>query len=287
MDIKRALMAIIITLSLTSLAAAQNGGTGPAGAGLCAQTLVEYLDQLPVYEYDTAEIDAASYLREEEKLARDVYLVLSLSWDTPIFSQIARSEQRHMNLVGLLLSRHGLADPVTDDTIGVFANPELGQLFDDLTSLGQQSLADALVVGATIEDLDLADLAALGDLSDELDLDLVVENLAAGSRNHLRAFTTALAANGLTYEAQYLEQWVMDDILASEPERGVVYDELGEVLAECGAQGGNGGGNGGDSGAGNGGGGNGNGGSGNGGAHRGGNGGGTGACDGTGPAGRS
>jgi hypothetical protein len=282
MDIKRALIAIIITLSLTSLAAAQNGGNGPAGAGLCAQTLVEYLDQLPVYEYDTAEIDAATYLREEEKLARDVYLVLSLSWDTPVFSQVARSEQRHMNLVGLLLSRHGLADPVTDDTIGVFTNPELGQLFDDLTSFGQQSLADALVVGATIEDLDLADLAVLGDLSDEPDLDLVVENLAAGARNHLRAFTNALAANGLTYEAQYLEQWVMDDILASEPERGVVYDELGEVLAECGAQGGTGGGgNGPGSGSG----------GGNGGGNSGGTGGGaggsgTGTCDGTGPNGR-
>ena len=237
------IIAVIILLSFVGPAAAGNGGNGPASAESCAQALVEHLDQLPLNEYDADEIAAVSFLREEEKLARDVYLVLSLSWETPIFTNIARSEQRHMNLVELLLSRHGITDPVADDDIGVFSNPELGELFDELTTFGQQSLVDALVVGATIEDLDLADLAAIREVSDELDSWLIVENLAAGSRNHMRAFANALAANGFSYEAQYLDPSVLAEILATEPERGVVYDEFGEVLAECGAQGGPGGGN--------------------------------------------
>jgi len=234
---KRAIITFIISIWFAGLATAQNCANGQGGVGACAQAFVEHLALLPIDDFDAEEIAAISFLREEEKLARDVYVVLSLSWDTPVFGRIARSEQRHMDLVAMLLARHELTDPVADDTIGAFSDPDLAELYDELTTLGQQSFADALMVGATIEDLDLADLAALRELSDELDVWLIVENLAAGSRNHLRAFTTALANNGLTYEAQYLDPWVMDEILAAEAERGVVYDEFGEVLAACGAQG--------------------------------------------------
>jgi len=232
-------LTLTASLAVTGTASAQNG-SGPGGVragSICQQTLVQHLASLPVGDLDDDEATAVLFLREEEKLARDVYLTLSLSWDLPVFSRIARSEQRHMDLVGLLLDRYGLADPVGDDVIGQFDNSDLDALFDELVAAGQRSLVDALAVGATIEDLDLADLDAMLLASNDLDVDLIAENLAAGSRNHLRAFVGALADQGVTYAPQYLDEGAFAAIIASDSERGVVYDEFGEVLAECGSVG--------------------------------------------------
>ena len=41
------------------------------------------------------EIAGLKLMREEEKLARDVYMVLYEQWNLPIFSNIANSEQAH------------------------------------------------------------------------------------------------------------------------------------------------------------------------------------------------
>ena len=228
-------LTLTASLTMTGAASAQNGGPGGVRAGsVCSQALRDHLELLPVGDLDDDEAAAVVFLREEEKLARDVYLTLSLSWELPVFSRIARSEQRHMDLVALLLDRYGLADPVGEDVIGEFENPDLGVLFDELVAAGQQSLVDALAVGATIEDLDLADLDALLLASNDLDVDLIAENLAAGSRNHLRAFVGALAGQGVAYAPQYLDERVFAAIIASGSERGVVVDEFGDVLAECG-----------------------------------------------------
>jgi len=223
-----------ITLAISIPAVAQNGPPNSNGGGTCRLALTEYLDVLPIDELSEAEAAAILHLREEEKLARDVYLTLSLYWETPIFTNIARAEQRHMDLVGLLVSRHEIEDSVIDDRVGIFGNPDFDVLFVDLTTRGQQSLLDALAVGATIEDLDLADLAALIDLSDEADVDLIAQNLAVGTRNHLRAFVSQIEANDSSYEPQFLGQTVFDAVVDSNRERGIVVDEFGDVMAECG-----------------------------------------------------
>ncbi len=213
----------------------QGGGPGN-GSGIsgCQGALMERFDLLVPEDLDQAETAAIVFLKEEEKLARDVYLTLSLEYGTAIFTNIARSEDHHMGLVDHLIIRYGLEDPAEGNPIGVFTNPEIGTLFTSLVAQGQQSLLDALVVGATIEDMDLADLYVMIGATDNLDIALIAQNLAAGSRNHLRAFVKVLGLNGGVYEAQYLDPDVMAEILASDPERGVVYDEFGDVLAECG-----------------------------------------------------
>ncbi len=228
-----------VTVALATLlaipAAQAQGGAPIGGSGAaCQNALIEYLDLLPVGDLEPFEENALRYLREEEKLARDLYLTLSLSWELPIFSNIARSEQRHMDLVALVMARHELADPVGDNAVGVFTDPTLAALYDQLLGEGQASLVTALEVGAWFEETDLADLAALGADSDELDIDLLVENLAAGTRNHLRAFVGALEAQGVEYQPQQLDPTTFAEIISSDFERGVIYDEFGEVLAECG-----------------------------------------------------
>lgn len=235
---------LVLTLALTAfgpLALAQrpgggngNGNNGGNGRQGCAGLPAEHLDSLPVETLSQVELDAIVFLREEEKLARDVYATLALSWNVPVFSTIARAEQRHMDMVALLLARYGVTDPIADDTIGVFTNPELQGLFASLVSAGESSLEQALLVGATIEDLDIADIEEMIAENDNLDIAFVGYNLAKGSRNHLRGFSRTLEMNGFApYSAQYLDQDEVDAIIASENERGIVYDEYGDVLTTC------------------------------------------------------
>jgi len=145
------------------------------------------------------------YMREEEKLAHDVYVFLYDKWGLQTFQNIAASEQAHTDAVKSLLDAYGLPDPAAGAQIGQFANSNLQALYDQLTVQGSLSLADALKVGAAIEEIDILDLQAhlAGDLPD--DVRLVYENLLFGSYNHLSAFTSALLRQtGETYAPQYM-----------------------------------------------------------------------------------
>ncbi len=134
-------------------------------------------------------------MREEEKLARDVYLTLGEVWDVPIFDNIAASEQRHMDAVKNLLDKYGLADPAAGKSIGEFTEESgFADLFAQLVEKGNQSLADALEVGVAIEELDIADLTHLLEQVTHTDIANVYNNLLAGSENHLAAFSAQLAA---------------------------------------------------------------------------------------------
>ncbi|HRX85879.1 MAG TPA: DUF2202 domain-containing protein, partial [Phycisphaerae bacterium] len=149
------------------------------------------------------------------KLARDVYIAMEEAWEMQIFTNIAQSEQRHMDSVLTLITCYGLTDPVVDDTPGVFTDPTLAALYTTLVTSGLNSRLEALMVGALIEELDISDLQAALAQSDNADVDRVFENLLCGSENHLRSFATQLAMLDATYTAQYLTQEEFDAIAAS------------------------------------------------------------------------
>ena len=138
------------------------------------------------------EIENLIYLREEEKLARDVYLVMLDLWGKVIFANISESEQRHMDAVGRLIDKYDLSDPVVDDAIGEFTNPEFTELFTQLVETGSESLEAALEVGVQIEELDIADIEQMLTETDHRDVQNVLRNLLAGSYNHLDAFNSYL-----------------------------------------------------------------------------------------------
>lgn len=143
-------------------------------------------------------------MREEEKLARDVYQYLYTKWQMPIFNNIAQSEQVHTDAVKNLLERYNINDPVKDDSAGVFTSTEMQDLYNKLTSIGTKSSSDALKVGATIEDLDIKDLTKFLKSTDNEDIKTVYQNLMKGSRNHLRAFDKNIKLNGENYIPQYI-----------------------------------------------------------------------------------
>ena len=159
------------------------------------------------------EYDGLLLMREEEKLARDVYLELGDIWGIKVFTNIARSEQTHMNAVLTILETYNISDPVVDDTRGNFTNPELSALYQDLIDQGSQSAVDAFTVGAIIEDLDIKDLRVLLSETENEDIIRVYQNLEKGSENHMRAFIQQLERNGSSYKAQFITDIELAEIL--------------------------------------------------------------------------
>lgn len=161
------------------------------------------------------------YIREEEKLARDVYLVLADRWGLSMFTTIAQSEVQHMEAMLGLIERYGLEDPAAGNDVGEFVDPSLQELYDDLTAQGLASLDGALTAGGYIEEFDVVDLEERIAQTDQADIQQVYDNLLRGSRNHLRSFVQEFErVIGGTYEIQVLEQDVFDAIIASPIETG-------------------------------------------------------------------
>lgn len=154
---------------------------------------------------DDMEQSSLLFMREEEKVARDVYLKLYELWGSQVFQNISSSEQRHMDAILTLLDRYGLVDPAAGKDIGEFTNADLQKLYDDLLVKGSVSWEQALHVGALIEEVDIQDLKnAINNSVDNQDVTYVYEQLKKGSVNHLNAFVTNLSRLGISYEPQYL-----------------------------------------------------------------------------------
>jgi hypothetical protein len=104
---------------------------------------------------------------------------------------------------------------------GVFANKDLQKLYDDLMAVGEQSLGDALKVGAAIEEIDILDLQEHLETTQNEEIRRVYQNLLSGSENHLRAFTSTLEQQtGEIYEPRYMSQADYDAIVTGSSSRG-------------------------------------------------------------------
>jgi len=187
-----------------SKTAGQGGyGRSQGAGGNGANELTNLLPPTPG-ELSAEESAALIYMREEEKLAHDVYVTLYAQWSLPIFQNISQSEQTHTDAVKTLLDRYGLSDPASS-AVGVFTNPDLQTLYNDLVVRGSLSLAEALKVGASIEEIDILDLETRLAQTDNADIQQVFNNLMNGSYNHLRSFSSTLnTQTGETYQPQYL-----------------------------------------------------------------------------------
>ncbi len=161
------------------------------------------------------ERDGILLMREEEKLAHDVYVVLAEKWGDRPFGNIVSSEQTHMKAVKTLLDQYGLDDPITNLRAGKFKDARLQRLYLDLVRKGSTSRLDALKVGATIEDLDIFDLNRLMRETKNVAILNVYGSLRTGSQNHLRAFIRNITRSGGTYKPQYISQAEFDQIIGS------------------------------------------------------------------------
>jgi len=178
------------------------------------------------------------FIREEEKLARDVYLTLGTMYpDSAIFGNIDDSEQAHMDAVKAIIEKYGLQDPSTNDNIGAYTSEDYGWYFTEkfnlLVERASISELEALYVGAFIEELDMMDINqcpqvivetdnGINDVSecgkiytDNSDVAKLYVSLLDGSDSHLEGYVKNIEkyiGEG-NYQAQVLPQEQVDDIL--------------------------------------------------------------------------
>jgi len=174
----------------------------------------------PKEDLDESELAGLLLMREEEKLARDVYEYMHQKYNMKIFENIMHSEEVHMFAIKVMIEKYGLEDPVDNSPAGIFKNSKLQEIYNALISKGNKSLTDALIVGTIIEDLDINDLNELIEEASNKDLIHVYENLNLGSRNHLRAFYRQVLNKGGEYTPQYISQDEFDAILSGNKEFG-------------------------------------------------------------------
>ncbi|WP_338248382.1 DUF2202 domain-containing protein [Pyrodictium abyssi] len=172
------------------------------------------MQQLPAQPLSEDEKESLLYM-VEEKLARDAYNRLAEMYpDVPVFANIARSEQQHVDSVMQLIEKYGL--DVELGPPGVFHNQELQSLYNELVDRGSKSLEEALKVGALIEEKDIVDLEEWLAKTDNEDIKLVYENLMHGSFNHLCAFTRTMKSMlGVDYKPVLLDEETYNSIISS------------------------------------------------------------------------
>ncbi len=139
-----------------------------------------------------AERDRLLLMREEEKMAGDVYRYLAEKWKLRVFSNIAESEDRHFESVGRLLDRYKFTDPTIGLGPGVYRSTAITALFQQLIAKGNVSVQDALEVGVTIEKVDIQDLVSGLLETKQSNIKRVYTNLLNASFQHLESFETTL-----------------------------------------------------------------------------------------------
>jgi len=205
-----ALLAVLLSISLTLTQCTELTGmeADPESGELKSET--SSLSQ----ELSEEEIHGILFMREEEKLARDVYLYLYEIHPLRPFLNISKSEQAHMDAIKYLIETYELVDPVGDNPPGVFQNEKLQDLYDELIEKGSKSREEALKVGALIEEVDIIDLQReLEEIAEDEDVIRVFTNLCSASENHLRAFVRVLALYEVDYAPVLLDQEEFDRIM--------------------------------------------------------------------------
>lgn len=206
-----AALVAVISIAGVAVGATTDDATSSGSSAVAIEPSAESLTDV--------EVEGIMFMREEEKLAYDVYTTFADLYGQPIFSNIASAEAQHMSAVLGLIEAYDLDDPVDDSPVGTFADQKLQDLYDDLIERGTVDLAAALEVGAVIEEVDILDLEDYLGRTSNLDIIRVYENLLRGSENHLRAFVSQLESMGIDRSPVLMSTEVYEAALASEMQR--------------------------------------------------------------------
>lgn len=177
------------------------------------------VSSLPVEPVDSAEKQRVLFIREEEKLAYDVYQAMFDKYGVKIFQNIPNSELSHMEAMLTIITKYQLVDPMDKNPRGVFVNADLQSLYNALVSQGNGSILAAYQVGAKIEELDIFDLNKSIAVTNNQDVKLVYDFLNKGSRNHLRSFFKNLTNAGGTYTPVFITKAEFDAIVTTPTEK--------------------------------------------------------------------
>lgn len=214
--------AFLIVAVLTALSSCDTGnpvGNDQVNLTQSLANIQTAVTGLPVETLEPAEKERILFIREEEKLAYDVYQTMFDTYGVKIFQNIPNSELSHMEAMLTIIKKYQLVDPMDANPRGVFADAALQALYISLVTQGSGSLLAAYQVGAKIEELDIHDLNMSIAVTNNQDVRLVYDFLNKGSRNHLRSFFKNLSNAGGTYSPIYITKAEFDAIVTSPTEK--------------------------------------------------------------------
>ena len=159
------------------------------------------------------EVEGLMLMREEEKMAHDVYSSFYDKFGLRVFANIANSESKHMEAVLWLINSYQLTDPASNE-LGVFENADIQNLYNQFMAEGVNEV-EALKIGAFIEEYDIADLEKLISETGNMYIVRVYTNLLNGSKNHLRAFVKNLSSRNVVYQPSILSQTEYAEIIGA------------------------------------------------------------------------
>ena len=99
-------IALLTALAATPAFAGNQGAGGGSGngTGTCATCTTGTVD--------ATEAATLTFMREEEKLARDFYSAANALWPTPLFVNIGAAEQQHMDAIARILTGYIMWQPL-------------------------------------------------------------------------------------------------------------------------------------------------------------------------------
>ncbi len=160
------------------------------------------------------------FMREEEKLALDLYMEMHRLWGLSVFKSVSGEEKEHMRAMLGLLRIYNLPDPVGNNPPGRFVNAHLRDLYQSLARQGSQSVEEALKACALQEEINMLDLMAASNASTQPKIREIYSELQRDSINHLRSFAHALEVLGVRYQGVKIPQQTVDAIIHGPMDRG-------------------------------------------------------------------
>lgn len=176
-------------------------------------------------ELTSDEIEFLYAVREDEKLARDIYNSFYSLYASKPMSNIAKAEENHIAAVERLFYFYSINYPAVGEA-GVFADATRQSYYNELISKGT-TLLDAYKAAAYLEEKDIADYEAVLPSITNPNIKLVIEHLIKGSINHFKATLRQIDALGGEYQAAVLSQERYTEIVNSNFANGKRYAKKG------------------------------------------------------------
>lgn len=168
------------------------------------------------------EIEFIYALREDEKISRDLTLVLAeLYPEVQFFSRVAKAGATHIATVERLLDYYEIEYPKLSAP-GMFGDESRQNHYDQLLAMGETEEGGYRAIAQLEEE----NIVAYDEVIDDIDnpnIEIVVANLLKSSKNHLRAAVRQITRVGGEYIPQLLDDATYNNIVGSTPEKGDRY----------------------------------------------------------------
>jgi len=167
------------------------------------------------------EIEFIYAIREDEKVARDLYFSFFGTFGLKPFENIGKAEDNHIKATEKLFDYYEIDYPALSEN-GKFENAIRQKLFDSLLLKGTPEL-EAFKVMAMLEESNIVEYGEVLKTIANPNIKIVIENLARASANHFKAAIRQITALGGTYRPALMTQEQYRAVIATGFEKGKRY----------------------------------------------------------------